>query len=409
MSFEWQTEEAGWEEIKQPEKRSVVVSRQLWLFLLPALLILGMIIWGVVQLWENLNERVTEVSSILNEDVVTSVNLTRRAAMQEDLELFVSVLSGRDVIWADQQQKVLQAGLFMERQALGLDWMPAFSQVITTTLSPNLLEATVHIQESYAIHIGNGLTETVRLTHVETYRQGPNRWLLAPVAEDPSNKMVRYEGAIVTLSFLAQEPAITYQLGRDLDQKVGQLCRQQPELACPIDLTIHLTLLDDLLLLDGITDWQQLVDQDQQANKISLALPAFSVVGTPVDQPSYQALYRGYANIVLSALITDLVGWECCQHTLFYQAILDKQLQQLALKPSMLSTINPTKPASLNDLAPLWQVADVQTASGADQQQVSNLIELIVRQNPTVSLTEMQRQLMVYEDYQLWLDHFFIQ
>lgn len=409
MSFEWQTEEDGWEEIKRPEKRMVGVSWQRWLFLLPVMAILGAMIWGVVRLQESLNERVTEVSEVVNGDVVTSVNLTRRAAMQDDLELFVSVLSGRDAIWANRQQEILQAGLFVDRQELGLEWMPALTQIISTTLSPDLLEATVHIRESYAIDIGNGLTDTIQLQHIETYRRGENRWLMARAAESPSSEISRYEGTVVTLSFLEQEPIITHQLGQDLDRKVVQVCRVMPELACPTDFSLNVMLIDQLLLLDGATDWQKLANQDRRGGGMSLSLPALSVIGTPVDQASYQALYRGYANIIISALITELVGWECCQHTLFYQAILDKQLHELALKPTSSQMAGSTEPISLNDLSPLWNVTDVETIEFAYRQQVYTLIELIVRQNPTVSLAEMQRQLMVYEDYRLWLGQFFVQ
>jgi hypothetical protein len=68
-----------------------------------------------------------------------------------------------------------------------------------------------------------------------------------------------------------------------------------------------------------------------------LVLPSPTLVGLPVDEAAYAALFRGYAGHLVSAALVHLLDYTCCETALFQEALLDWQLSRLSLRSAPLA------------------------------------------------------------------------
>ncbi|MCA9940521.1 MAG: hypothetical protein KC418_17910 [Anaerolineales bacterium] len=398
MSFEWQTEEENWDETATPAP----VARSRWsrwwfvpAFILPALLLTTLLVR------RQINQRVDNVSAAITNDVSTSVAVLRRAVAQNDVELFVNLLSGHDLDWANQQQTWFRGGAYRERAGLGLTWLPKHGRIITTTLSPDLLQATVLLEESYAIDIGRQQTETVRLRHVETYRQGATHWLLSAPEPPPATDPATYEGQHLTLRYTTADAPTTERLGPDLDRKLIAVCALDAHLDCP--LNVRVTFVADAQLLANLTQPEWVSRQG-----LDMTLPAPSLVGEPVDEAAYQALLRGYANAIITAAFSRATGYTCCAHAAYYFAIRDHLLHRLGLKPWRLTERDYA--GILDHSSTPLNGGDLWSNNTPDADQIPNierayaLIAFILDARPDVSEAHLLREMTVIDNpFSFWL------
>src|SRR5687768_3757465 len=111
--FEWQTdEEELWEEEREPPEQPAGPKRRWW----PgALLILLVVATAGGLIYRQLNQRVEEAVSSVEEDVIAAFRLVRTSADRRDRELLVGQISGRDARWTSTQKELLEAGLLFDR------------------------------------------------------------------------------------------------------------------------------------------------------------------------------------------------------------------------------------------------------------------------------------------------------
>ena len=331
MSFDWQTDESWGETVTEqaPEQTSNRWWRRWWWLILGSVLITSLGGWWV---WSRLTAQVDDAVTDEESQLVSSVELVRQAAQRDDSELLVTTLSGRDPTWAELQQLLLINDVLFERTKLGLTWSAGNSEIISVTLSPNLSAADVLVVEEYMVDVGNGVTESVQLLREEVYRRGDERWLLAPPVDEDEALLpaISRTNDILTLNFPEAESEIGEKLWRDLNQKSDDFCRL-PDIVCPDSLHVKAILTGQLgaLQMPTVVDW---------LNESTLILPSPMIVGLPADEVSYQALLRGYAGIIFNNLLAQNIQYECCVGYPFYQAMADRVLRQIALKPSPLTS-----------------------------------------------------------------------
>jgi hypothetical protein len=390
MNFDWQTdEEDRWEEPEaaaEPaaEERSRFLSRR-WLATgIVLLLAVGI---GSLLYWQ-LKVRVDQGAKRVEEDVLATFTLVRSIAKDGDRELFVSVLSGRDPGWTSIQKDLMDAGALFDRSAFGFQSDGAEPAIVSVELSPDLMEAAVTSEEGYTIDVGNGVTESVRLQQTTVFRLGGQRWLLAPPENDFWGDWAVYEGTWLRLTYPERDAAIGERLGFDLDEKLGQMCSALPGLLCPpVPFHVHLdrSPAGFLALVNRPAFWAE----------GRIILPAPALVGLPLDEAGYQALYRGYAALVVSAAVTHLVEWPCCQHALFYEALLDKQLNQLGLRPWPLTAAGyETADETMVDVTTvetLWNAPYTTTLTAAERWQLRATVDFLLDRATSTSAAQMQR------------------
>lgn len=411
--FEWQTEEEGdWEETVHAGDGDRSPRR-----LLPVgFLVLLILAAGALAVYQTLDNRVEEATTSVEDEVLASHEVVRRAAERRDRELLTGFLSGRDRAWAAAQEQLVEVGVLFDRTGLGLRLLPAGGPesagdqrltVKDVNLSPDLTAAEVVVEQAYAAAVGNGLTETVRLEQVGVYRQGPNRWLYAPPEDEAAywGPWSTVSGRYLTLSFPERDGTVARRLAGDLEARLAALCNL-PELSCPADYHLTVRLDRDPTSLMTVNEPPPLsvLDEGEQ-----IRLPALSLVGKPVDEAAYRALARGYAAQVLGVALTrDLWEWPCCEHALLYHAILDEQLRRLGVQAHPLFAADYERLAResfdlADDLESVWGEPRFLASGDALWLQAQATVAFVARQNPSVSATEMVARLTTAPTPWQWL------
>lgn len=342
MHFEWQTEEdrpPNW----PPREEEQTAHGRKWVRVLLACLLLLPVGYGF---WRQVRGGVAVAEQSVAESIRGVHRLAERAAAQADGELLVSLLSGREPAWTAAQRQRLNRGLLFSQAAQPFAMHPTGeSAVDDVSLDPELLEASLSVEQAYVVTQTTGVTERVTLRQTHVYRKGEQRWLLSPPAEEFWGETKRRRGPRVTVSYPERDEAIAARLAEEIDRKVGEMCATLSELDCPAGfrLDVHLSPAPDSFL----------ALERSPSPATELTLPTPSLVGLPAGENAYQALFRGYAARVAAAGITALVEYECCRRVLFFQAALDWQLYHLGLQPRPLTARRYV--AAIDSLAgPAW-------------------------------------------------------
>ncbi len=407
-NFNWQTEDdVSWDDL-EPVTETAVPRRHPWITY--ALIVVG-VITAVALIYRQVNQRIEAATANATSDILASHNLVQQASINQDVELFNNLLSGRDPDWVDAQSELLQQGNLFDRSAFDLIWLSspdtAASQAdvesgaIGIEINPELNAAEMTFLQDYAVAVGNGVTETVQLRQTAVYRQGTQRWLYAPPDAEFWGAFETVTGSMLSLAYPARDAELALRLSFDLDAKLAEMCRSLADLNCPDGFRLSLRLDNDP---------QSFLDAAQSGyalgNGLMLTLPTPTLVGLPVDEAGYQALYRGYAIQLVGTAVAELTGYECCDHLAYFQALLDYQLDELGLRPLALDRVDYERVVRENiafeNLDDGWRSPD-NLSSREDGWLVITAVDFIRRQLPNDSIASLQREMNRNPLFTNWL------
>ena len=415
MSYDWQTDDHEWDERETrrsgrraadlpplnealfggPEPEPLPTAplrgrRRRWL----SLAAIGALVVALaaVLVWQ-LQRNATEAEARLTTEVAASHNAILEAAANSDNELFVSFLSGSDRDWAEAQQYLARHGSFLDRAAFGLSLTPSATVSPTVSLAPDLRSAELTRPQTYAVAVGNGLTETVTLEQTAVYRLGPDRWLFAPPDDAFWGETATVGGRYVQVTYPARDAAVAEALARDVDAALAEFCRNLDE-ACA---SLHLVLS---------TNPASLIAYDRPAGAWTggseIVMPTPTLFGRPTDDAGRRALSRVYAARAISAAAANFSGWRCCDDALFYGALLDAQLNQLGLRPWPVGAAEYARltrePEVLRAIEGLWQREE---ATAEERWLAYTLVDFIVARS-NVPIPTMQRILLSDIEMPYW-------
>lgn len=401
--FEWHTDEDGnGEALERSAAEPRLTPRRRRLLTL-ILLLAGVLAFTGYRLYHSGQERVAEATASTEADVRASHELVSRAALQADLELFTRFSSSADPDWARAQEQLIAGKRWLDRSTMDLTWQETLSTTAAITLSADLLEANVVSHEAYTFIDVSGEQEEARLAQTRVYRLGPDRWLIAPPRDVFWGEEETVELPRLRLTYPARDEALARRLARDLSDLIARACGELEDIRCAHDYRLSAHFTRDLTLLQrGQSGALPLWTREP------LTLPTPSLVGLPLDEAAYRALYLGYARHVTAVALSQLVDWHCCQQGLFFQALLEAQWQALGLVPA------PQKPPATAYSQMLQSQLDVGNASNLWEQvpvagdtaslQSARAIVAFLRQRfPQRSVSAWQRALGDSERYPQWL------
>lgn len=280
-------------------------------------------------LWHRSQEQIREVTTTITADVLSSYDLAQRAATMGDEELLVTVLSGRDRAWTAAQRQRLRKELLFGQAArvFGLHPTSSLPAVVDVTLSPDLRVARVLTTQSYTVALGRNLTQTVTLSQTLTFRHGRQRWLYSPPDEAFWGKVVTVHDERLSLTFPNRDRDAAVALTVDLNRDLEQMCATT-WVTCPDGRLVAVRLDRDPESVLRLAETDVAMNAGEE-----VVLPTPSLVGWPAGEAACQALYRGYASHVLALTASELLGYQCCQKALFHQALLDRLLSELGMRP----------------------------------------------------------------------------
>lgn len=409
--FDWQTEDDDvWNDLTaEEEAERSPTKRRRW----PFLLMIALLLAGTsVAVLRQINQRRETNNEAMRTDIVSSHNILRVADEERDEELFISVLSGRNSDWTAAQTGLFKVGMLQDRRSLGLklqedqqDRPITEDDLINISFSPDMLEAEVSTELPYTIEIGSGLTETITLQKISVYRLGQERWLLAPPSGDFWGKRETLQGANLNISLPERDIELGNRLLMDLDRKLDEMCQNLDGIECEEDDRVEIQFSTDPGSLTATS-------RPQTAEKINdglrITLPTPTLVGLPVDDAGYHALFRGYAAQMATALISRSVGYACCEQLPFYQALVDYQLHQISLKPWPVTADDYERIRDerllLTDLADLWHSEDPDILLNEEGWRVYAVVDYLLKADPEISAAVLQRELLRRGSFFGWLN-----
>jgi hypothetical protein len=424
MSFDWQTGEREWETVatdatddRQPGNQRLPAAAaeksMRWLHLRAhwrrvvvlagmAVVLVGGLAAGIVR---QVNQRIAVAVAAAESEVLASHQTIAQAAADRDVELFTFLLSGRDEEWLQSQEELLDSGQFYDRSASGFSWLPATEErdveaVVSISIDPRLQRAEVVANERYVVGMSATHTETVTLQHTAVYRRGPDRWLYARPEPDFWGESELARGRIISMTFPTRDKEVARRLHSDLDTLLGRLCATQGG-ACPPSLSVELTLS---------TNPSSLADLDDPLARwtagLDVTLPTVTLIGRPVDEPGYQVLFRDYASRLVTSTLTELTGWTCCAHSLYYGTFLAAQLHALGLRPwpdtsAYYRTLESDPELYSQDMQAFWRGGGVDPAP-ENVMPAYALVEFLIREGAVISLFDIQRTLVRNPGLPFW-------
>jgi hypothetical protein len=403
QKFDWQSEEEdSWDDYASNEvEQGTPTRKRRWLL---TLLVIPLLLAGAILVFRQLEDYTLAAEMTAENDIISSRNLVQAAAMDADGELLSTVLSGRDPGWTRTQLVLVNSEEFYDREPFGLIWQPQVSPIeVQVTVSPDFNDAVVMTRHKYKLADGEERPQDITLEHSSVFRRGEDRWLMAPPIGDYWGEPITINGRFLSLTFPSRDETIGRRLAADLEEVLSSACSNLDGLECGPDthLFVHLD-----------TDPQSIIDMAKAETRLritqDLFLPTPTLVGVPIDESGYRALYRGYARSVASSFLGQVAGWSCCDHLLFYQALLDMQLAELGLGSW---PINENQYQLLLDgrgelSEVLWsgEASPPELLEWRDAWQAYVIVEYIVTDWADVPPIEMQRNLTRFTFFSEWLE-----
>ncbi len=334
-NFDWRTDEDGeWEGGRPEGGRARPVRR----WVLPTAIILIAVV-AVGAIYWQVQKRVSAAETAINDDIRSSFHLIRQAEEAGDIELFRNLLSGSDLEWAAAQQALFDQGRLFDLTAYGLSEAPRAVTDVEVTLSPSLNSAEVSAVVTYGVASGGIDSEPVRLRQTSVFRRG-ERWIWSPPREEFWSGKASIQEQFLAVSFPARDEALALRLARDLDLLVADLC-DFVGLACPEGLMLTLNFsrepgalvaVNERFVEEGLFG-SRLSGRTQGRDGLTMTLPTPSLLGTPLDETSYQALLKGFGAHIAVALADRFVDADCCGTESRFRAAERHMLGELGLDP----------------------------------------------------------------------------
>lgn len=390
-NFDWSTEEEErWQDT--PEQPTPRPGNGRWWRLISGVLVL-LLLALLYNSLTRLNQYVSNREEQIKAEVETSYQLLQEAAVNQDLELLRLLLSGSDPRWGTDQELLARRGLLLDRPFRL--WELTDTQH-TIELSPDFIEATVTITQTYAVK-----KSEITLTRDVIFRRGDSRWLYAPPKESFWGESQTLRSTHLELTYPGRDAELAQELFTYLLGYLEEYC-EWVNGRCQGRLAVSLYLDTSNNTLPYLFDFPQSYDR-ATSDPQTITLPTFSLVGAPDSPAGKQALFAYYAFF----LIAGVNEWVMVEPRLgqepFDRALLALQLQDLGLEPQLGLTdpLDPPYWSTLVDYEQLWPVVGLPIQESFSERALQ-VVQFLRTINPNTSPVAMQRSLSAGE-FEQWL------
>ena len=411
-NFDWQTEDdQDWEEFEGAPQPTAVSRKLPWRTIIVIVVLLSAA--ALLLNWQY-NRRIETMTASIEMDVLSTHNLINRAVNRQDLELLAPLLSAKKLSWTKAQEQLMEQSLFYDRYQLDLSLAEEEQSSINLTLddghylgielSPDMNEVVLSYVQEY---VPGDKGEAVLLEQTAVYRRGSSRWLLSPPTDEFWGEWQTTETDHLILVYPERDAEIAQRLAEDLSETIIQACQTMAaDDICPADFQVQLRFDSDPMSLLDAADLTILYDGNLRLN-----LPTPTLIGLPQDEAGYEAVLRSYATPVMSVIITEAVGWECCNQAAFYQVLMDYQLAQLGLRPWPVTIDTYTEVVnaglSLDSIFPFWIARSFSMLDDSDSWQIYAFVDFLMRENLPASDREIMASLNGSQNMASWLAELF--
>ena len=306
--FDWQTEEDDWEDGPDTAVTDASSSRKNWRKIsLITLGLLGLFIFSAAVLFWQVQRRTEAATDNLTEGLLATHALLQKSALSADSDLFQLALFPATE-WREVQEALLARQLLWNRSSLGL-WLdlesfdPEDTSLVDIDYAPDLQSAEVTAVLPYVFMDEDGVLAPMALQRTAFYRQLNGGWLYAPFPVDFWGEAVEINGRNFTVEVPARDAEIAARLAQDLDDLVDEACGLSI-LICSAGLQAEINFLiePESAFIFNRNFQSRSIYRADTGRILQINLPTPTLIGLPVDEIGYQALYRGYAAQLIARL-----------------------------------------------------------------------------------------------------------
>lgn len=314
--FDWQTDEDEWSDeattelVGAEQLNSTRNIKRIASILLGGLIV---VLLGGGLLFIQIQKRAEVATDQITDTLLATHTLLQQSALSEDDELFTLTLFPSNE-WRELQQELLARNLFWNRSALGL-WLdletfdPEDVTQVEVAYAPDLQQAEVTAVLPYVTMQEDNTLTSVALQKTAVYKQVNGSWHYIPYPAEYWGEVKTFRGRNLIVKAPQQDAEISERLMQDIDQLIATACGL-PELTCPSRLQVELEFLIEPQSSFKLNQNDEIrtVYRADTGRELQIDLPTPTLVGLPVDEIGYEALYRGYAAQVITRILHYLVN-----------------------------------------------------------------------------------------------------
>ncbi len=295
-NYSWETDEEGEWELTTPTPATAAHHQRRIFFVLLALVVVTLVL--IFNLFER---RLAAREDIVRQNVVAAHRTWEQAVARQDLELFSSLISRSDADWYQSQRRLLMSGRAIDRSQFDLTLVPARVDQFEIVLDANWRQAELRFPQQYVM--GDGDAERIiTLNQTYVYQIRGSRWQAAPPpATFWGNTRTREFGPLL-VTYAERDASLVEKMAGDLASEIDRICGQHPGAReCSADGSVPIAFETDPESLLALGDADTPVLQGR-----TFLLPTPTLVGLPIDDAGYSALYDGYMERIVRTLQNDL-------------------------------------------------------------------------------------------------------
>ncbi len=295
-NYSWETEEeSDWDTVVEPEPPPRRHARRTLLLLGAAVVLVFAAIFVLFE------RRLAAREELVRQNVIAAHRTWEQAVARQDLELFSSLVAREDTDWYQSQRRLLMAGRAVDRGTLEMSLQPAELPEPAVELDANWRRALVSYPRAYTF-TRDGREQTINLLLTHHYQLRGSRWQAVPPSVSFWGATLEQETHFLHVTYPARDRQFVERLIADLTRDIAALCAEYPTMRdCAPRTRVPILFETDpesLLVLGDPTT--------PALSGRAFLLPAPSLVGTPLDETSYHALYHGYTDRIIRAWRNNL-------------------------------------------------------------------------------------------------------
>lgn len=298
-NYNWETEEDdGWSDgvPADPSPRSGRSQRRTLLLLFGVTAVVFILIFILFE------RRLQAREELVRQNVLAAHQTWEQAVARRDLELFTSLLARDDADWFQTQRRLLMADRALEREPLGLALDPAPAVPPAVQLDANWRRAELAFPQEYLFTPEDGPPRKITLTHTQFYQLRGNRWQTAHPPDSFWGNTITFDTGRLVVTAPERDAVIVERLAADLAGEIDALCEMNATAReCDGERKTSLIFETDAESLLALED-----PLTPAMRGRAFYLPTPSLVGLPIDEEAYQAVYHGYTTRVLSTIRNSL-------------------------------------------------------------------------------------------------------
>jgi type II secretory pathway pseudopilin PulG len=271
------------------------------------LIFISLVAVAALVVWQ-MGRQAAKQEQAVREDVQAAFGVWQQAVARRDRDLLGTLLMDGEARWTATQRDLLTSGRALDRSGVGLTLVGDVrgDQAAGTEIdvSSDWRTAEIRFPLTYSSRDDDGRARDVRLEETVSLVREGSRWLLRRPDEAFWGIWRTRAGKLAAVTYRDRDAAVAERFLDDLDRDLSAVCaRVSSEHDCPAGGRLDVRLESEAAVLLEDTNRERPAFLGR-----TFILPSPTLVGNPLDDEGYQALYRAYTRPILSTFEASIAS-----------------------------------------------------------------------------------------------------